>query len=144
MSQVIPIIGAFIPVIAIAGTTLFVGLVVTSIGSEIRSRLPRNRFGKHRSEIEHCLDLLKSSGDGSSAVTKWIYADLTNLAMTLDEFRIPYPIVGADDPQYLIVWFNYLAILFPLARLRKLQAARSPLSYSEAVRNHLQSAEVGS
>ena len=143
MSQIIPIIEALLPIVALGGTTLFGGLAVTSITSVIRRMLPWNRFGEHKDEIGYCLGRLTSSSHDLPIPTRKIYAELTDLTMTLDKFRIPYPTIRVGDPQYSIVWFNYLVILFSLARLRALKAARSPLSYNTVVNGYLSSSGSG-
>ena len=123
ISRAFPVIGPFLPLIAIGGI-IFVGSWL--IGT-MWSRRPAARFGKCYNEIIKCRNLIQGYRRGNRTVV--IYNSLVELADTLRRLRIRCPNISSGSEKhlfekYLFEWRDFLTELAPLARHSDLRKAR--------------------
>ena len=129
MVDVIPILSAFLPTFAIAGTAGFSSWIVYSGFRWIWNILPAQRFYSHyesnSAQIHHCLDLLTEAVESCDAQpSPYIYSQIQQLIPILRKFDIKFP-EKVGDQNHHIVWFNFLVQLTACAKQHDLNEARS-------------------
>ena len=127
VSDAIPIIAAFLPLIAIGGVTFFGFWSITSVSAFLWSLPPAAKFGGYYpvivsvrlSCVEHMNDRLRST------TPPQIYARAHEITESLYRFGILCPNVSPNDKDYVVTWFNFLTKLAPLARHEDLYNAQN-------------------
>ncbi len=118
---------AFIPLIAIFGTTycsLWFLVIITQL---IKKRLPSSKFKMLSDEIDFCKQLIIDENnffnfklDSKQEISIAIYA----LSLKLYKFSIPHPDTNTDNEAIMQSWLNYLVVLSECARSGELRKAR--------------------
>ena len=112
MSEAIPILSAFLPTFAIAGTAGLSSWIVYSGFRWIWNILPSQRFS-HCGQIYHCLSLLTDAVGPYPSNERYIYSQIQRLIPILIKFGIKCPDTKniACEEKYNSVWFNFLVQL---------------------------------
>ena len=128
VANAIPAISAFIPLIALGGTTFFSLWALSIAAVWIWNRMPSHKFGACSSEVNECLQLVHG------AIRYWPYNNpggdpwprLIELSKRLEKLNIPFPAFDtAGDEEKLEEWFQFLKDLGPLANRCELSRARN-------------------
>ena len=130
VAAAIPVVAAFLPLLAIGGTTFFGLWSITSIWTFFWSRRPAARFGRLYHTVVQSRDAAKFAMETAPRWTPDIqtnpglYADLRQLSDILRRLGIECPSVFLDDQKYSSIWFAFLTELSSLAFHGDLTKAR--------------------
>lgn len=135
LDSVLPIVAAFVPLAALAGTLTFGALIIVRVVEWLVDRIkggPAKRVLRSKlKEIRHCRELLLASetrtlGESDSefrarGITSWI--ELRNLRNELEELDLPTPDISSDGESTVRKWTGYLSGLQVYARNGNLEEA---------------------
>ena len=121
VSEITPLIEAFLPLVAVGGVTYF-GLQSVA---HIWSLRPSAKFGQlypQISGLRNAVGALHEADSVPSGTTQLLGA-LHEMAYALSRFGIRCPKVKLDH-NYAFAWFSFLTVLAPLAQHSHLRKAR--------------------
>ena len=128
VANAIPAISAFVPLIAIGGTTFFSLWFLSIAAVWIWNRRPSHKFSACSSEVNECFQLVHG------AIMYWPYNSpdgdpwprLIKLSRNLEKLNIPFPDFDtAGGKEKLEEWAQLLKDLGPLANRCELSKARN-------------------
>lgn len=126
IAALMPVLQAFLPLIAIAGVALFGFRTASSVMRWLRSHSPATKFGQYYSAIKGCRDAIASEiAVPPLGFPFELHSVIQEMEDSLNRLGIQCPEQSPDDHRkYLIEWYEFLVALAPLARHNDLRTAR--------------------
>ena len=126
ISESIPILQAFLPLIALAGVAFFGFRSVSYLTRWLWFRRPSAQFGNCHDAIRTCRDRIASQMQFSFGPFPYdVHSRIQELRASLERLGVHGPSTDPnDDDTYLLSWYNFLVDLAPLARHNDLRTAR--------------------
>ena len=126
ITALIPVLQAFLPLIATAGAAFFGFRSVSYLTRWLWLRRPSARFGNCYAKIRRCRDSVAYQMPLSFGLFPYdVHSKIQELRASLERLGVRCPSVDPNDcSAYLLSWYNSLVNLAPLAQHEDLRTAR--------------------